>query len=147
MAEKESLMAQYESIAEQTAVIEQVQKPLLQELNEVKKKVEEFDGQRQEAQVRARVPSLLIFFNTLIPRLQGRVTQAAEQRLAAQNEQHHWAKKLLDEEKKVRATKEQLDVVQQEFEVGWVCTLSGNFSRSWLLGLDKRSRAVLCSRP
>ena len=51
VAEKDSLMAQYESIAEQTAVIDQVQKPLLQELNEVKKKVEEFDGQRQEAQV------------------------------------------------------------------------------------------------
>ena len=60
----------------------------------------------------------LIFSKTLIPRLQGRVTQATEQRLAAQNEQHHWAKKLLDEEKKVRATKEQLDIVQQEFEVG-----------------------------
>ena len=116
IAEKESFMAQYESIAEQTAVIDQAQKPLLQELNEVKKKVEEFDGHRQEAQV--RVPSVLIFSNTLIPRLQGRVTQAAEQRLAAQNEQHHWAKKLLDEEKKVRATKEQLDIVQQEFEVG-----------------------------
>lgn len=53
MTEKESFMAQYESIAEQTAVIERAQKPLLQELNEVKKKVEEFDGQRQEAQVRA----------------------------------------------------------------------------------------------
>lgn len=53
IAEKESLMDQYQSIAEQTAVIEQAQKPLLQELNEVKKKVEEFDGQRQEAQVRA----------------------------------------------------------------------------------------------
>jgi hypothetical protein len=61
---------------------------------------------------------LHVFSNTFIPRLQGRVTQAAEQRLAAQNEQHHWAKKLLDEEKKVRATKEQLDIVQQEFEVG-----------------------------
>jgi septal ring factor EnvC (AmiA/AmiB activator) len=56
MAEKESFMAQYESIAEQTAVIEQAQKPLLRELNEVKKKVEEFDGQRQEAQVRACSP-------------------------------------------------------------------------------------------
>ena len=116
MAEKESLMDQYQSIAEQTAVIEQAQKPLLQELNEVKKKVEEFDGQRQEAEVRAC--PLLKFSNSLIPRLQGRVTQAAEQRLAAQNEQNHWAKKLLDEEKKVRSTKEQLDIVQQEFEVG-----------------------------
>jgi hypothetical protein len=58
IAEKESFMAQYESIAEQTAVIEQVQKPLLQELNEVKKKVGEFDGQRQEAQVRACHPCL-----------------------------------------------------------------------------------------
>jgi DNA primase large subunit len=58
MAEKESFMAQYESIAEQTAVIERAQKPLLQELNEVKKKVEEFDGQRQEAQVRAHPPCL-----------------------------------------------------------------------------------------
>jgi hypothetical protein len=47
---------------------------------------------------------------------QGQVAQAAEQRLAAQNEQHHWAKKLLDEEKKLREAKEQLDVVQQEFE-------------------------------
>jgi hypothetical protein len=58
MAEKESFMAQYQSIAEQTAVIDQAQKPLLQESNEVKKKVEEFDGQRQEAQVRA-CPSCL----------------------------------------------------------------------------------------
>lgn len=62
MAEKESLMAQYQSIAEQTAVIDQAQKPLLQELNEVKKKVEEFDGQRQEAQVRAW--SAYFFLNT-----------------------------------------------------------------------------------
>jgi hypothetical protein len=53
-------------------------------------------------------------------RLQTRVTQAAEQRLAAQNEQHHWAKKLLDEEKKVRDAKEQLNVVQQEFEASCV---------------------------
>lgn len=58
VAEKESLMAQYESIAEQMAVIDQVQKPLLQESNEVKKKVEEFDGQRQVAQVRACPPCL-----------------------------------------------------------------------------------------
>lgn len=57
-------------------------------------------------------------FQYIYPSFQGRVTQAAEQRLAAQNEQHHWAKKLLDEEKKVQATKEQLDIVQQEFEVG-----------------------------
>ena len=116
MAEKDSLMAQYQSIAEQMAVIEQAQKPLLQEANEVKKKVGEFDGHRQEAQVCAC--PLLIISNTLIPRLQSRVTQAAEQRLAAQNEQHYWAKKLLDEEKKVRAAKEQLNIVQQEFEVG-----------------------------
>ena len=59
-AEKESFMAQYESIAEQMAVIDQVQKPLLQESNEVKKKVEEFDGQRQEAQVRACPPCLFL---------------------------------------------------------------------------------------
>ena len=102
VAEKESLMAQYQSIAEQTAVIEQAQKPLLQESNEIKKQVGEFDGRRQEAQVRACPPCLPIY-KMLIPRLQGRVTQAAEQRLAAQNQQQHWAKKLLDEEKKVRA--------------------------------------------
>ena len=66
----------------------------------------------------ARAILAYFFPNALIPRLQGRVTQAAEQRLAAQNEQNHWAKKLLDEEKKVRAAKEQLDIVQQEFEVG-----------------------------
>jgi hypothetical protein len=54
MAEKESFMAQYESIAEQTAVIEQAQKPLLQESNEIKKRIGEFDGRRQEAQVCAR---------------------------------------------------------------------------------------------
>jgi hypothetical protein len=60
MTEKESYIAQYEIIAEQTAVIEEAQRPLLQELNEVKKKVGEFDGQRQEAQVRA-CPSCLFF--------------------------------------------------------------------------------------
>ncbi|KAI0300233.1 P-loop containing nucleoside triphosphate hydrolase protein [Russula brevipes] len=96
IAEKESLMDQYKSIAEQRAVIDQAQEPLLKELNDVKKQIEDFDDRRQEAQTR--------------------VTQAAEQRLAAQNEQHHWAKKLLDEEKKLREAKEQLDVVQQEFE-------------------------------
>ena len=51
VAEKESLMAQYKSIAEQKAVIDQAQEPLLKELNEVKKQIEEFDGRRQEAQV------------------------------------------------------------------------------------------------
>jgi hypothetical protein len=51
VAEKESLMAQYKSIAEQKAVINQAQEPLLKELNEVKKQIEEFDGRRQEAQV------------------------------------------------------------------------------------------------
>jgi hypothetical protein len=66
MAEKESYMAQYDTVSEQIAVIEQAQKPLLQELNEVKKKVGEFDGQRQEAQVRA-YPSH-IFSNKFNPR-------------------------------------------------------------------------------
>jgi hypothetical protein len=51
MAEKESLMAQYKSIAEQKAVIDQAQEPLLKDLNEVKKQIEAFDGRRQEAQV------------------------------------------------------------------------------------------------
>jgi len=96
VADKESYMAQYTSVAEQKAMIDKAQEPLLKELNEVKKQVEEFDGQRQEAQAR--------------------VTQAAEQRLAAQNEQHHWAKKLRDEEKKVQEAKEQLNIVQREFE-------------------------------
>lgn len=51
MAEKESLMAQYKSIAEQKAVIDQAQEPLLKELNDIKKQIEAFDGRRQEAQV------------------------------------------------------------------------------------------------
>jgi hypothetical protein len=62
------------------------------------------------------VPPRFILTKTLTPRLQARVTQAAEQRLAAQNDQQHWAKKLLDEEKKVRDAKERLNIVQQEFE-------------------------------
>lgn len=52
MAEKESFMAQYTSIAEQKAKIDQEQEPLLKELNEIKKQIEAFDGRRQEAQVR-----------------------------------------------------------------------------------------------
>ena len=52
MAEKESLMAQYKSVAEQKAKIDQEQEPLLRELNEIKKQIEAFDGRRQEAQVR-----------------------------------------------------------------------------------------------
>jgi hypothetical protein len=57
MAEKESYMAQYTSVAEQKAVIDQAQAPLLRELNEIKKQIEAFDGQRQEAQVR-KCPSM-----------------------------------------------------------------------------------------
>ena len=86
----------------------------------------------------------LIYLKTLIARLQARVTQAAEQRLAAQNEQNHWAKKLLDEEKKVRDAKEQLNIVQQEFEASRGCTFSGSFLWCWHIGMDQRSRAVLC---
>lgn len=59
VAEKESFIAQFESIVEQKVVIEQAQKPLLQELNEVKKQIGAFDGQRQEAQVRACFPCLI----------------------------------------------------------------------------------------
>ncbi|KAI0250769.1 hypothetical protein BJV78DRAFT_1127436, partial [Lactifluus subvellereus] len=51
VAEKESLMAQYKSIAEQKAVIDKAQEPLLKELNDIKKQIEAFDGRRQEAQV------------------------------------------------------------------------------------------------
>src|SRR6267142_5421380 len=78
------------------------------------------------------------------PLLQARITQAAEQRLAAQNEQHHWAKKLLDEEKKVRDAKEQLNLVQQEFEVSYGCTLRRVFLR-WLFrsGREKQSSIAL----
>jgi hypothetical protein len=72
-----------------------------------------------------------------------RVTQAAEQRLSAQNEQNHWAKKLLDEEKKVRDAKKQLNIVQQEFEASRGCTLSGSFLRCWHIGMDRRSSTLL----
>ncbi|KAN0139913.1 P-loop containing nucleoside triphosphate hydrolase protein [Lactarius tabidus] len=96
VAEKDLAMGQFETIAEQKAVIDQAQVPLLKELNDVKKQIDAFDDRRQEAMTQ--------------------VAQAAEQRLAAQNEQHHWAKKLRDEQKKVQEAKEQLDVVQAEFE-------------------------------
>jgi len=52
VADKESYMAQYTSVAEQKAIIDKAQEPLLKELNEVKKQIDEFDGQRQGAQVR-----------------------------------------------------------------------------------------------
>ncbi|KAI9465450.1 P-loop containing nucleoside triphosphate hydrolase protein [Lactarius psammicola] len=96
IAEKESFMAQFESIAEQKAVIDRAQEPLLKELNDVKKQIDAFCDRRQEAQAQ--------------------ITQAAEQRLKAQSEQQYWAKKLRDEQKKVQDAQEQLDVVQAEFE-------------------------------
>ncbi|KAH9049872.1 P-loop containing nucleoside triphosphate hydrolase protein [Lactarius hengduanensis] len=96
ITEKESFMAQFESIAEQKAVIDRAQEPLLKELNDVKKQIDAFGDRRQEAQAQ--------------------ITQAAEQRLAAQSEQQYWAKKLRDEQKKVQDAQEQLDVVQAEFE-------------------------------
>lgn len=146
MAEKESLMAQFKSVAEQKAVIDQAQEPLLKESNEIKKQIEAFDGQRQEAQVR-QVSLSIAVLDFAYPLLQARITQAAEQRLAAQNEQHHWAKKLLDEEKKVRDAKEQLNLVQQEFEVSYGCTLRRIFLR-WLFrsGREKRSSIALAFR-
>lgn len=76
--------------------------------------------------------------------LQARVTQAAEQRLAAQNQQQHWAKKLLDEEKKVRDAKEQLNVVQQEFEASHGCTLRrASLQLSFRIGQEEQSSIVL----
>jgi hypothetical protein len=56
-AEKESLMAQYTSVAEQKAKIDQEQEPLLKESNEIKKQIEAFDERREEAQVRKCVSS------------------------------------------------------------------------------------------
>ena len=134
VAEKESSIAQFESIVEQKAVIEQAQKPLLQELNEIKKQIGAFDGQRQEAQVRACLPCLIVS-KTIISRLQARVAQAAEQRLTAQHDRNHWGKKLVDEEKKVREAKELLNTVQQEFEA----SLRKHITRQLLTALAFRS--------
>jgi hypothetical protein len=49
-------MAQYKSVAEQRALIDQAQEPLLRELNEIKKQIEAYDERRQEAQVRWCLP-------------------------------------------------------------------------------------------
>jgi len=93
--EKDIAIGQFETIAEQKAVTDRAQESLLKELNDVKKQISAFNDRRQEAQAQ--------------------VAQAAEQRLAAQNEQHHWAKKLRDEQKKVQDAKVPVDVGQAEF--------------------------------
>lgn len=51
MAEKESLMDQFEPIAERKAVIDRAQEPLLKELNDIKKQIDTFNDRRQNAQV------------------------------------------------------------------------------------------------
>jgi len=51
IAEKESFIAQFESITEQRAVIDRAQEPLLKECNDIKKQIDAFDDRRQEAQV------------------------------------------------------------------------------------------------
>ncbi|KAI0269879.1 P-loop containing nucleoside triphosphate hydrolase protein [Gloeopeniophorella convolvens] len=94
--DRESLMAQYASIAERKALIDEAQKPLLAESNLIKEQVDAFDGKRQEAQVK--------------------VSQAAEKRLKVQSDRNHWAEKLRAEEEKVKAAKDQLGVLEQEFE-------------------------------
>ncbi len=59
-------MAQFESIAEQKAVIDRAQEPLLKELNDVKKQIDAFGDQRQEAQVGVYSLSLFCQYNLLL---------------------------------------------------------------------------------
>lgn len=51
MNEKDIAIGQFETIAEQKAVIDRAQESLLKELNDVKKQIAAFDDRRQEAQV------------------------------------------------------------------------------------------------
>lgn len=59
-------MDQFKTIAEQKAMIDRAQEPLLKELNDVKKQIDAFDDRRQEAQV--GVYSLYLFcqYNLLL---------------------------------------------------------------------------------
>jgi hypothetical protein len=63
IAEKDLAMGQFETIAEQKAVIDQAQVPLLKELNDVKKQIDAFDDRRQEAMV--GVYSLSLFYHVI----------------------------------------------------------------------------------
>lgn len=51
IAEKDIAIGQFETIAEQKAVIDRAQELLLKELIDLKKQIDAFDDQRQEAQV------------------------------------------------------------------------------------------------
>ncbi|KAI0051110.1 P-loop containing nucleoside triphosphate hydrolase protein [Auriscalpium vulgare] len=94
--EKDTLVDQFTGVTRQKEKLNEVQAPLLLELNDIKRQESEFDGLRQAATAR--------------------IEGAVERRLEAQNAQKHWANKVVEEGRKVAEVKERENLVQQEFE-------------------------------
>jgi len=94
--EKASILQQFADLTRRRAEVDEAQKPLLNELNQIKLEINEFDQKRTE--------------------VMNKVEEAVAARLTAQNNLDHYTKKIDEEKKKVEKAEELAAEVQAEFE-------------------------------
>jgi hypothetical protein len=95
--ERDQIVAQFKPVAERKAILDEENKKLVNEQKEIKQKIQDFDGRRQEASTE--------------------VEKAVASRMRAQSAKNHWTTRMTEELKKVEAAKEAESVVQEEFTV------------------------------
>ncbi|KAL0960989.1 hypothetical protein HGRIS_005984 [Hohenbuehelia grisea] len=95
VAEKESIVAQFEDVARRQADIDQAQRPLIAQLEEVRREIDEFEGRRNV--------------------VSQKIEDTATVRLEAQNHVKHYKAKYDEEKVKVDAADEAVRVLQDEF--------------------------------
>ncbi|KAI0317517.1 P-loop containing nucleoside triphosphate hydrolase protein [Amylostereum chailletii] len=95
--ERESLVAQFTAVAEQKAAIDKEQQPLLQESNDIKVQIEQFDERRNQARQL--------------------VEEAGIARVRAQGHVNYWLGKRGEETQKIEDAREQQKVVQDEYNI------------------------------
>ncbi|KZT28345.1 P-loop containing nucleoside triphosphate hydrolase protein [Neolentinus lepideus HHB14362 ss-1] len=94
--EKENIKTQYSNLVRQRAELDEAQKPLLTDLNEVKKKVDDFNERRNG--------------------IKQEIDDAVIKRLDAQKNKQYYQKKLDDEQAKVNEAEEVAKTLQEEFK-------------------------------
>ncbi|CAL1712529.1 unnamed protein product [Somion occarium] len=94
-ADKESTMNQFKELTTRKEAINEAQKPLMAELETLRRQVDEFEGRRTA--------------------IEGSIEEAVTLRLKAQNEKAHYEKKLAEAMEQVNASQTVVDQLQEEF--------------------------------
>ncbi|TFK52189.1 P-loop containing nucleoside triphosphate hydrolase protein [Heliocybe sulcata] len=96
VVERENIKTQYANLLKQRAEVDEAQKPLIAEQNDVKKKIDDFNERRNG--------------------IKGEIDEAVIKRLEAQKNKQHYQKKLDDDQAKVNAVQEEAEELQKVFE-------------------------------